>query len=179
MHYISKFILITLLRWEIKGEFPKNIKQYVLIPVPHTCWVDFFLGLLVRSITKTNIHFVGKKSLFKAPYGFIFRSLGGFPVDRTSSNNTVKLLVDKFKENENFILNISPEGTRQKTNKWKTGFYYIAKGANVPIVKIALDYEHKIIKIAPPFYPSDDVDKDIAYLRNYFKGIKGKHAHLS
>jgi 1-acyl-sn-glycerol-3-phosphate acyltransferase len=179
MSYISKFILFFILRWKIIGDFPKEIKQYVLIAVPHTSWMDVPLGLLIRSITKTNIHFVGKKSLFKKPYGFFFRSLGGFPIDRTASNNTVDLLIEKFKENENFILAISPEGTRQKVESWKTGFYYIAKGANIPIVKVAFDYQNKKITIDHPFYPTDDVNKDITSLYDYFKGIKGKHAHLS
>tara|TARA_B100000809_G_scaffold105703_1_gene104258 strand:+ start:58503 stop:59042 length:540 start_codon:yes stop_codon:yes gene_type:complete len=179
MHYISKIILFVILRWKIKGEFPKRIKQYVLIAAPHTSWLDFPLGLLIRSITRTNIHFVGKKVLFKYPQGFFFRLWGGFSIDRSISNNTVDVLIDKFKENENFILAISPEGTRQKTDMWKTGYYYIAKGANIPIVKVVLDYQNKTVIIATPFYPTDNVEKDIDSIQNYYKGKQGKHPLLS
>ena len=179
MHLLSKFLFFTILRWKLKGEFPREIKQYVLIAVPHTSWVDVPLGLLIRSITKTEIHFIGKKKLFKKPLGFFFKWLGGFPVDRKNSNNSVEELAAKFKNNENFILGISPEGTRQKVTSWKTGFYYIAKEANVPIVAVALDYKRKTVSITSPFYLTDDADRDISYLQNYFKGVYGKHAHLS
>lgn len=179
MHALSKFLLFTVLKWKIIGEFPKNIKQYVLIAAPHTSWLDVPLGLLIRSITKTNIHFVGKKSLFKKPQGIFFRMLGGFPIDRTTSNNTVSLLVEKFKENEEFILGISPEGTRKKVEFWKTGFYYIAKGADVPVVSVVLDYQNKVIKIIPPFYLSNDVEEDIKFLRSCFIDVKGRHPELS
>ena len=179
MYYISKFIFFYVLRWKLNGELPKELKQYVLIAAPHTSWVDVPLGLLIRSMTKTNIQFIGKKSLFKQPQGFFFKWLGGFPVDRTTSSNNVDFFLKKFKDNEHFILGLSPEGTRQKAEKWKTGFYYIAKGANVPVVSIALDYRDKTVTIAPPFYLTDEADKDIAQLRKFFNGILGKHPHLS
>lgn len=179
MHHLSKFLFFFVFKWKLKGEFPKNLKQYILIAAPHTSWIDVPLGILIRAITKTNIHFIGKKSLFKLPQGILFRSLGGFPVDRTVSNNTVTYLVRKFEENPNFILGLSPEGTRQKVEKWKTGFYYIAKGANVPIVRVILDYQNKKVTILPPYYLTDTIENDMPLLKQAYKGINGKHPEFS
>jgi len=179
MHYFSKFILFTVFRWRIVGVFPKNIKKYIVIGAPHTSWLDFPLGILLRSITKTNIHFVGKKALFKYPQGIFFRWAGGFPVDRSRSNNTVEALADKFKQEDQFILGISPEGTRKKAEKWKTGFYYIAKLAEIPIVKVAFDFKHKQIIIDTAFYPTDNTEQDLSNLKSFYKGIQGRHAELS
>ncbi|MEI6864496.1 1-acyl-sn-glycerol-3-phosphate acyltransferase [Flavicella sp.] len=179
MYELSKRILITILRWKIIGQFPKKIKQYVVIAAPHTSWVDFPLGLLIRCFSFQKIHFIGKKTLFNFPHGVFFRWVGGFSIDRSKSDNKVQFLIDKFHENENFILAISPEGTRKKTKKWKTGYYYIAKGAGVPIVKIALDFKNKQVLIDSPFYPTDNFKKDIQEIKKYFKGISGRHPHLS
>src|SRR5690606_37892601 len=107
-----------------------------------------------------KINFIGKDSLFKGPFGFIFRSLGGTPVDRSKSNNLVDAIVNVFNEKEEFRLALSPEGTRKKIAQWKTGFYYIAKGANVPIVMATLDFSKKQVKISEPFYTTDDKEKD-------------------
>lgn len=179
MYKLSKLILITILRWKIIGLFPENLNKYVVIAAPHTSWLDLPLGLLIRSFSFYKIHFVAKNNLFKFPYGIFFRWVGGFPIDRTKSNNKVQSLIDKFHENKIFILAISPEGTRKKTNKWKTGYYYIAKGAGVPIVKIALDFKNKQILIDSPFYPTDNSEKDLKEIKKYFKGISGRHPHLS
>lgn len=179
MHKVSKFIFFTILRWEMKGEFPKDVKKYVIIAAPHTSWVDLPLGILIRSITKKQIHFIGKKGLFKNPQGIFFRWLGGFPVDRTKSNNSVELLVKKFKKEDCFILGLSPEGTRKKVDHWKTGFYYIAMLAKVPIVKVALDFENKTVLIDTPFYPTKNPTEDFAKLELFYKGINGRHPHLS
>ncbi|WP_152287187.1 1-acyl-sn-glycerol-3-phosphate acyltransferase [Flavicella marina] len=174
MHVISKFIFHFLLGWKLKGKFPEQHKKYLVIAAPHTSWLDVPLGVLVRSITKTDIHFIGKKALFRLPQGIFFRWLGGFPIDRTKSNNTVDLLVSKFNENDSFVLGMSPEGTRKKVEKWKTGYYFIAKGAGVPIVKVALDFQNKEVRIDEPYFLTEDVQADMENIQNYYKGVKGK-----
>lgn len=179
MQSISKFILFTLFKWKIIGEFPSDCKQYVLIAAPHTCWIDIPIGILIRSITQTKISFIGKKSLFKNPQGVFFRWLGGFAVDRTKSTNMVASLIHKFKENENFILCLSPEGTRKKVKNWKSGYYYIAKGAGVPIVKLALDFKSKHILIDAPYYLTDDKNNDMKTIRGFYHGISGRYPELS
>jgi 1-acyl-sn-glycerol-3-phosphate acyltransferase len=96
------------------------------------------------------------------------------PVNRGSNSNSVDSIVEIFNQNDTFILGISPEGTRKKVDKWKTGFYYIAKKANVPVVSAALDFENKQIKISKPFNLTDNINKDINYLRSFYSGVKGK-----
>jgi 1-acyl-sn-glycerol-3-phosphate acyltransferase len=179
MKAIARFILFTILRWKFVGDFPKDIKKYVVIAAPHTSWVDFPIAILSRMSSGLMINFIGKASLFKAPFGFLFRALGGTPVDRSKNNNLVDAIVAIFKNKKEFRLGLSPEGTRKKVKKWKTGFYYIAKGANVPIVMATLDFEHKTIKISEPFYTTDNKEKDIAYLRSFFLNVKGKNPELS
>ncbi|MBS9774641.1 MAG: 1-acyl-sn-glycerol-3-phosphate acyltransferase [Tenacibaculum sp.] len=175
---ISKFIFNKILGWKIVGNFPKDVKKYVIIGVPHTSWKDFPLALFVRSILKTEINFVAKKSLFKPPFGFIFKWLGGMPVDRSKSTNLVSAIVDMFKEKEVFHLAISPEGTRKSVEKWKTGFYYIAKGANVPIVVFGYDYSKKQIILSKPFYTTDDIKSDFTKLLDFCKNFKGEKPGL-
>jgi 1-acyl-sn-glycerol-3-phosphate acyltransferase len=165
---ISKFIFKTILGWKLVGDFPKDIKKYIVIAAPHTSWQDFPIGILARNTSGIKINFIGKNSLFKGPLGFFFRSLGGTPVDRSKSNNLVDAIVDVFNSKEVFRLALSPEGTRKKTAKWKTGFYYIAKGAKVPIVMATLDFKNKQVKFSEPYYTTDDKEKDFEYFQSFF-----------
>ncbi len=173
--WICRFIFFTILGWKVKGKFPTDIKKYILIVAPHTSWVDFPIAILINYATGLKANYVGKASLFKPPFGFIFRALGGAPVDRSKSTNLVDSIVDIYNSKERFILGISPEGTRKKVETWKTGFYYIAKGANVPIFSAALDFENKTLIIKDEiFIPTSDKEADIKHLRAFFKGVKGK-----
>ncbi len=174
MKLLSRFILYTLLGWKTVGSFPKNIKKYVLIAAPHTHWVDFPLAIAIKWAEGLPANYIGKESLFKPPFGFIFRWLGGAPVDRSKNNNKVDAIIDIFNSRDKFILGISPEGTRKKVTKWKTGFYYIAKGANVPIVMAALDFKNKEVKISKPYFPTESMEKDLKFFYNYFDGVEGK-----
>ena len=139
MRTLSSFIYYRLLGWKLVGSFPE-VSQCVVIVAPHTSWVDFIIGLLVRSIVGKEVHFIGKHSLFKPPFGWLFRWLGGTPIDRSKNQDTVASTVEIFKRKEVFRLALSPEGTRKKVETWKTGFYYIAKQAGVPVVMVALDF---------------------------------------
>ena len=132
MHSIAKFIYFKILRWKLVGEFP-DVDKCVIIVVPHTHWLDFFLGLLVRKVVNKEIHYIGKKSLFKPPFGWFFRWTGGTPVDRAKNNNLVDAIVEVFNNRKVFRLALAPEGTRQKVEQLKTGFYFIAKKALRPI----------------------------------------------
>ena len=171
---ISKFIFKTVLGWKLVGDFPHDLKKYVVIAAPHTSWQDFPIGILARNTSGIKVNFIGKDSLFKGPFGFIFRSLGGTPVDRSKSNNLVDAIVDVFNSKDEFRLALSPEGTRKKVERWKTGFYYIAKGAKVPIVMATLDFGRKQVKISEPYYPTDDKEKDFEYFKSFYKGVLGK-----
>lgn len=179
MQRFSKFIFTRLLGWKLIGNFPSHIQKYVIIAAPHTSWEDFPIAILARNSTGENIRFIGKNSLFKRPFGWFFRALGGTPVDRSKKNNLVDAIVDIFNSKDQFRLGISPEGTRKKVDRWKTGFYYIAKGANVPIVMATLDFRNKQIKISEPYYTTDSKEKDFEYFHSYFKGVQGRHPELS
>jgi 1-acyl-sn-glycerol-3-phosphate acyltransferase len=179
MKTLAKFILFTILGWRLENDFPKSPLKYVLIAAPHTSWLDFPIAILSRLASGTMIHFIGKDSLFKWPFGFFFRYLGGTPVDRNGSHNFVDAVIEVFNKKEVFRLGISPEGTRKKVDKWKTGFYYIAKGANVPVVMATLDFENKKLKISEPYYLTSNKDKDFEVFYSFFKGVKGKYPELS
>lgn len=173
MHTLAKFIYFKLLGWKTVGEFP-NLNKCVVAVVPHTSWMDFFLGLLIRRVINQEINFIGKKSLFKLPFGWYFRWMGGAPIDRSKSSDTVTAIANIFNEKEVFRLALSPEGTRKKVDKWKTGFYYIAKAANVPIVLVAFDYGNKQIKISEPQIPSENMNEDFKTYIGFFNGVVGK-----
>ncbi|GGG98599.1 acyltransferase [Polaribacter pacificus] len=175
---LSKFIFTKILGWKLNNNFPLELKKYVVIAAPHTSWQDFPIGILARNTAGVKINFIGKDSLFKGPFGFIFRSLGGTPVDRSKSNNLVDAIVQLFNSKEEFRLALSPEGTRKKVDKWKTGFYYIAKGANVPIVLATLDFGNKEVKISDPYYLTDNKEKDFEYFKSFYENVEGKHPEL-
>jgi 1-acyl-sn-glycerol-3-phosphate acyltransferase len=179
MKKVASFIFFTILGWKLEGDFSRDVKKYVVIAAPHTSWLDFPIAILSRVSAGIMINFVGKSSLFNGPFGFFFRALGGTPVDRSKSNNLVDAIIDIFHQKEVFRLALSPEGTRKKVAIWKTGFYYIAKGANVPIVMATLDFENKKLKISDPYYTTNDKDQDFAFFKAFYSNVKGKNPELS
>ena len=174
MQQFAKFIYFKLLGWSLNGDFPSHLKKCVFIVVPHTSWWDFLLGLLVRKVWNEEINYIGKKSLFDSPFGWFFRWTGGAPIDRSKTNDTVKATAQLFKERNKFRLALSPEGTRKKVEKWKTGFYFIAKTAQVPIVLVAFDYGKKEIKISEPIHPTENQEADFKRYHAFFEGVTGK-----
>lgn len=176
MRSLATFIL-RILGWSYKGherlyQYPK----YLLAAGPHTSNWDFPLGILLRkSAGLDKVKFLGKSSLFRPPLGWIFRQLGGYPIERSKSMNMVQSYVDLFNSKDNFAIVMAPEGTRKKVEHFKTGFYYIAKGAQIPIIPCIFDYEHKECRYLDPFYSTSDSEKDILYLESLFRGIQGKN----
>lgn len=174
MRWIAKFIFEKILGWKIVGKMNPDIKKAVLIVAPHTSWHDFYIGVLGRKIIKQEMHFVGKKELFDSVLGWYFKWMGGAPIDRSKSKNTVDQIVDIFNSRKEFRLAIAPEGTRKKVINWKTGFYYIAEKANVPIVPIAFNYKLKQIQIEGLFYVTGDIEKDLLAIQANYKDVVGK-----
>ncbi|HET9053103.1 MAG TPA: 1-acyl-sn-glycerol-3-phosphate acyltransferase [Cyclobacteriaceae bacterium] len=175
MRALSKFLL-KLLGWKPAGAFPESIKKYVVIVAPHTSNWDFVIGLLFRKALRLeHARFLGKHQLFRPPFGFFFRWLGGYPVNRASSHNMVEQVVKIFDAHHAFVLALSPEGTRQRVDKLKTGFYNIARKANVPIVMVAFDYAHRQAIISPPLVTTDDEQADFKKILDFFRPIEGKH----
>ncbi len=164
------------LGWKFEGSFESMPPKFILIVAPHTSNWDFPLGIMVRSITKINgTKFLGKSQLFKFPFGFIFRALGGYPVERNKDNNLVDAVVNIFSSKEKFSIALAPEGTRSKVNRFKTGFYHIAKKADIPIVLVGFDFKEKKIVIKDPFYTTDNIKEDFKYIISFFSSITGKN----
>ncbi len=165
--------------WKTSIFFPAGIKKCIIILAPHTSWVDFFIGLAYRSkLRLKHSKFLGKKELFDGPFGFLFRRAGGLPVDRFSNHKMVDQVVDIFNHHKELIIAMSPEGTRKKVDRLRTGFYHIAKEAGVPIVMAGLDFKRKEMFFAEPFYAGEDEAKDFEHIINFFAPIQGKHPEL-
>ena len=160
--------------WKLKGNFPHHIKKMMLIVGPHTSWRDILVGFAAREQLKIrNAKFLGKEELFDGPFGWLFRWLGGVPVDRFSSHGAVEQVTELFNKNNEFIVAMSPEGTRKKVDKLRTGFYHIAKQAKVQIQMVGFDFSKKEVISAEPFYPGDDEAADFKHIVDFFAPIKG------
>ncbi|WP_299011238.1 1-acyl-sn-glycerol-3-phosphate acyltransferase [uncultured Shewanella sp.] len=166
--------LLKLIGWDFKGVLP-NAPQYIIIVAPHTSNWDFLIGLIGCYALGKKIHFLGKHQLFIPPWGWIFRALGGTPVDRSQCNNLVKGASLLFKNDPNFKLALTPEGTRSQVTRWKMGFYHIARLANIPIVTVGFDFKIKKIIIGHSIIPSDDIKSDMEKIISFHRTIKGLH----
>ncbi len=169
---------MRLFGWKVTTETMDFPKKYIVVVMPHTSNWDFPKGLLARKAIGQDIKFIAKDSLFKGPMGFIMRALGGYPVNRSKHNNFVDAVIDIFNTKEEFKITITPEGTRKRVEKLKTGFYYIAKGANVPLILCKFDYGNKEIHFSTPHHVADTVEEEVAFIGRYFGGVKGKYPAL-
>ncbi len=174
-----KLIFFKLMGWKIEGEILQELKQCVMMVVPHTSWHDFYLGLFTRGITEIEMSYVAKKELFDSVFGFYFKYMGGEPLDRTGGKNKVDAIAEIFKKREIFRLAVLPEGTRKKVSELKTGFYYIALKANVPIIPVAFNFGEKSVQIGKSFYPTGNLESDLKILESHFIGVKGKNPEKS
>ena len=174
MFRLISHLLFRLTGWKVTGSVPTTLHQYVMIVAPHTSNWDFFVGMAARSILKVNTKYVAKKELFRFPFGWIFRKLGGYPVDRSKNTNFVDAVVELLEKNPDFAICFTPEGTRSYVPKWKTGFYYIALKRKIPIIMVGFNYAKKEVAVETPFMPTGDVEKDMEYMLNYYRKIPGK-----
>lgn len=168
---------LKLTGWRVEGCLPEVARKSVLIAAPHTSNWDLPYTLMVAFVLRLNIYWMGKQSIFKAPFGGLMRWLGGIPVNRAQSSNLVAASADAIRAADGPLqLIVPPEGTRSKTRYWKTGFYYIALGAKVPIVMAYMDYATKRSGLGPLFQPTGDVDADMAAIKAFYAPFKGKNA---
>ena len=170
---VASFIL-WITGWETTGA-PPQLKKYVLICGPHTSNWDFPLLLLVMLDYRIGIQVLGKKSLFPFGFGWLMRWLGLIPVDRSKSTNLSGQVVDAFNASDQMVLVIAPEGTRGKVGKFKSGFYHIAMGAEIPIVLGYCDYSKKQAGFGPIVEPSGDIDDQLPEIQAFFRGVSGKN----
>jgi 1-acyl-sn-glycerol-3-phosphate acyltransferase len=169
-------LLLRAFGWRIEGDVP-DVSKAVIVGAPHTSNWDFVLTLLTASALGVRLQWVGKHTLFRGPLGWFMRSAGGIPVDRRVSTGFVGAMVAEFRRRPAFLLAIMPQGTRGPSRPWKTGFHFIARGAEVPIVPVAFDYGHQAVRFGPAFTPSDDLTRDIAAIQSYFVDVRGKYPH--
>lgn len=170
---------LKLTGWKLTTGKP-DAPKYVLIAAPHTSNWDFVYMLAMASILGIDLRWMGKHTLFEPPFGFVLKALGGVSVDRRASQNLVGALVGIFDAHETFVLAVPAEGTRGKGEYWKSGFYHIARGANVPIALGFLDYRTKQGGIGPLLTPSGDIRADMAKIRAFYDGREGKrHASFT
>ncbi|MFV5690219.1 1-acyl-sn-glycerol-3-phosphate acyltransferase [Flavobacterium sp. ZT3R25] len=169
-----KWIFFKLMGWKIVGNIDADIKKCVMMALPHTSAHDFYLGIFTRGITGLEMNWVGKKELFRFPFGFYFKYMGGEPLDRTGGLNKVDSIAAIFKRKEIFRLAVAPEGTREKVGELKTGFYYIALKANVPIIPVAFNFGKKEVNLGNPLMPSGNLEADMLILKKHYIGVKGK-----
>jgi 1-acyl-sn-glycerol-3-phosphate acyltransferase len=163
--------------WTLSGDMPCNTPKSVIIAAPHTSNWDLPYTLLVAFALELNIHWMGKIQIFRFPFNGLMRWLGGIPVDRSKSTNRVSASADVLRQALGELhLVIPPEGTRSQSRQWKTGFYYIALEAQVPIVLGFLDFGRKTAGLGPAFVPSGDLNADMVSIKNFYAPFRGKNA---
>ena len=159
--------------WRIEGQLPDEPKL-VVVAAPHTSNWDYFYTLAAGLVWDVPFSFLAKDSLFRGPLGWLMRGLGGVPVDRARLNNLLPWAIEQFEERERFVLVIPPEGTRRRAEHWKPGFYWIALGAQVPVVLGYVDYARKVVGVGPSVVPSGDADADMAGIAAFYAGVTAK-----
>lgn len=174
--YFAKFIL-WIFGWKVDQNIPKE-KSYLILVAPHTSNWDFVMGRLVIGSLRVPQRVLMKKEMFFFPLKYLLYGLGAMPIDRKASMKMVDYVVEMFKEKEDFVFAITPEGTRSYVQKWKTGFYHIATKANVPIVLGKIDYKRKRSGLADVIYPSGDFDHDFRLIIDALKDVTGKNPEL-
>jgi 1-acyl-sn-glycerol-3-phosphate acyltransferase len=165
--------ILKLIGWQLDIVL-LNEKKFVLIGAPHTSNWDFPLALLTFWTLDLKIYWVAKKQMFWGPLNMLFSALGGIPVDRKNSTGFIEQIAERFNQKNEMILTISPEGTRSKTEHWKSGFYHIATTANVPICLAYVDYSSKKLGFTQMLYPSGDIETDMKIIAEFYQNIKGK-----
>lgn len=173
LNFICRFIL-KIWGFKVTGSNPELIPKKVYAVYPHTSNWDFLLGILMKAAMPIDVNYIGKSSLFKWPYGWIFRKLGGIPVNRNERTNFVETMANLYQKYERLAFAIAPEGTRKRVRKFKSGFYYIAHKAQVPIILVKFDFGKKEVNYSEPFYTTGVYEKDLAFIIQHFKGTVGK-----
>lgn len=168
---------LKLTGWKVQGSLPPECRKSVFIAAPHTSNWDLPYTLMVAFSLRLNIYWMGKNQLFRPPFRTVMMWLGGIPVQRESANNLVAASAAAIVAADGPLqLVVPPEGTRSKARYWKTGFYYIAVTAQVPIVMAYMDYEKKISGLGPVFQPTGDIEADMAAIKAFYAPFKGKNA---
>jgi 1-acyl-sn-glycerol-3-phosphate acyltransferase len=177
---LLRFISVQFLKgtgWKVEGQLPEKSSKCVFIAAPHTSNWDLPYTLMVAFALNLNIYWMGKAQIFTPPFRNLMMWLGGIPVNREQSNNLVEASIAALVAADGPLqLVVPPEGTRKKSRYWKTGFYYIALGAGVPIVMAYMDYEKKISGLGPVFLPTGNIEADMLAIKAFYAPFKGRNA---
>lgn len=170
--------LFGLWGWRVDGDLPHDVGQAVVIGAPHTSNWDFIIAMLTVFAFDIQLSILGKHTIFVWPFRRLLYWMGLVPTDRRAAQGYVSQAIHQFTQHDRFLLGIAPEGTRSKVTQWKYGFYYIAQGANVPIVPVGLDFGGKRIKIGPKVWASGDLEEDMVQIRAFYADVVGKRPDL-
>lgn len=166
------------LGWQVEGNVP-NLRQFVAIGAPHTSSGDFFLAMMVIFGLGLRVSWMAKHTLFRWPLGPIMRWLGGLAIDRTGRHKVVDQVIEAFATQPKLIVALMPEGSRKRAGspvkEWKTGFYYIALGAKVPILPLFLDNPGKRVIFGSPLTPTGAIEADLAQLQQFYTAARRQH----
>lgn len=175
-------IIMKLAGWKVSGKYPKDLPKSVMIAAPHTSNWDLLYARAAFFVMDVPVRFTIKKEAMAFPMGPILKWMGAIPIDRQKKSvnlgkksSVVDAMIELFNEREKLVILITPEGTRNYVPKWKTGFYHVALGANVPILLGYLDYKNKDAGVGPPIYPSGNVEEDMAKIMDFYRGITAKY----
>lgn len=160
--------------WRVTGTLP-DIPKLVLIAAPHSSNWDGIWGFATKLALGFEVKVLGKEQLFWWPLGPLLRRLGVIPIDRTSPQGTVQQAVELIRDSEKMWFALTPEGTRRKVDRWKGGFLKIAQEARVPVLMAYFHYPEKIVGIGDVFYPTGDMEADMAYVRAWYRPWSGKN----
>lgn len=174
LHNFSKWMLYSVLGWK-KTVTEQHPDKYIICVAPHTSNWDFVIGQLYMRAEGFHSNFLMKKEWFFWPLGILARKIGGIPVYRSKHTRLTDQLIEEAKSREKFCLTITPEGTRSLNKDWKKGFYYIAQGADIPILLYAIDFKKKEIICTRTFHPTGDIEPEINEIKEYYKDCNGKH----
>lgn len=172
LRVLSKIIL-KIIRWQVIGSLPEDQKKYVLIVAPHTSNWDFILFVLAVSVLRLKPNVLIKSTLFVGPLGWFLRYCGAIPVNRSQASSLVTYIASIYEERDEFVLIITPEGTRSPNPNWKRGFHHVATTAEVPILVVYVDSAIRTIGIKGLMKPTDDADADLRELKTFFDAKRG------
>lgn len=171
------YALLALQGWRFEGEFPDEPKV-VAIVAPHTSNWDFVVGIAAMFALDLRLSFLGKHTIFHGPFDRLLRWMGGIPVDRASPHGVVDECVRAFAASDRRVLALAPQGTRKGSGRFRSGFLHIARGAGVPVLLAALDYDARCVRLGPMLQPSADLDADLARVEAHFAPVRGRRARL-
>jgi 1-acyl-sn-glycerol-3-phosphate acyltransferase len=171
-------LLLRLFGWTVEGRFPDE-KKLVVVVAPHTSNWDFFIGIACVWAIGVRISFMIKRNAFKGPSGGVLKYLGGIPIDRAAAHGVVDQMVEAFERRDALVLAITPEGTRKKVESWKTGFYHIAERAGVPMLLVYFDYRRKVVGFGPVRHATENIDKDIQDMRDFYEQFEARNPELA